>query len=119
MSTVENQDERGTYRALPEVDEDVLQFILHDEAGPVVQFGQALSDIGLALRRTDQEMEGLSQANPNLAAIVYGTVEGTYSAFANQVDSEQAKALLRAVAHINAFVVLRALDMQWRRTQVP
>ena len=114
-----DQEELGTYRALPQVDDDILQFTLHEEAGPVRQFSGSLADVGAALARIDEEMVGLSEANDNLATIVRGTVEGLYNVFSGQIHSEQDKAMLRVVAHINAFVVMRALDMQWRRIQTP
>ena len=107
----------GMYRVLPQIDDDIRDFVLHDDAGPVVQFGQVLSEMGLGLERVDEEMEGMSLSNPNLAAIVHGTVEGLYSAFSQQIPTEQGKASLRAIAHINAFVVLRALDLQTRRNE--
>lgn len=113
------QEQQGTYRALPEVDDDILGFILNDDAGPVRQFTATLADVGAALARVDEEMLGLSEANDNLTTIVRGTVEGLYNVFSRQIHSEQDKAMLRVVAHINAFVVLRALDMQWRRVQAP
>ena len=113
------EQKQGTYRALPQIDDDLRQFILNDDAGPVRQFSATLTDIGSALARVDDEMIGLAEANDNLATIVRGTVEGLYNVFASQIHSEQDKALLRAVAHINAFVVLRALDLQWRRMQTP
>ena len=116
---MEDISEEGTYRALPQIGDDIMEFILHDDAGPVSQFSQSLADIGSALQRVDEEMQGLSIANANLASIVHGTVEGLYSAFSEFIPSEQGKAMLRAVGHINAFVVLRALDMQWRRSDSP
>lgn len=111
------QEQVGTYRALPAIDDDIEQFILQDESGPVVQFGEVLKDLGPALKRVDEELEGISEANPHLAHVITGTVDETYGVFAEMLESEQTKALLRAVAYFNAFVVLRALDMQWRRME--
>jgi hypothetical protein len=110
-------DNGGTYRALPKIEQDILEFILQDEAGAVSQFGGTLGDIGSALARVDAELSGLEQANPSLAAAVRGTVEGLYSVFANELYSEQSRAMLRAVSFFNAFTVLRLLDLQWRRMQ--
>ena len=109
----------GLYRALPQVDEDVRQMILEEETGPVRQFGSTLHDLGHALQRVDEELEGLAVANPNLAAVVRGTVSGLYDVFGEQLASEQEKAFLRAVSYFNAFIILRTLDLQWRRIQPP
>ena len=43
------QEQQGIYRALPEVDDDILGFILNDDAGPVRQFTATLADVGAAL----------------------------------------------------------------------
>ena len=112
-----DQEQTGTYRALPLIENDIREFILNKEGGPVSELGESLGDLGSALSRVDDELAGVVEANPNLAAILNATVEGTYLAFAKLLESEQAKAYVRAIAYINAFVVLRALDMQWRRVQ--
>ena len=107
----------GLYRALPQVDDDISQLILVEETGPIQQFGSTLHDLGHALQRVDEELEGLTAANPNLAAVVRGTVSGLYDDFGEQLASEQEKAFLRAVTYFNAFTILRTLDLQWRRIQ--
>ncbi len=109
----------GLYRALPQIEDEVRQLILEEESGPVRQFGATLHDLVHALQRVDEEMEGLTVANPNLAAVVRGTVSGLYDVFAEQLSSEVEKAFLRAVTYFNAFIILRTLDMQWRRSQPP
>ena len=109
----------GLYRALPQIEDAVQQLILEEEAGPVRQFGATLHDLGHALERVDEEMEGLTAANPNLAAVVRGMVEGLYAVFGEQLTSEQEKAFLRAITYFNAFIILRTLDLQWRRLQPP
>ena len=101
----------GMYRRLPQVQNDTKQFIL-DVTVP--EFGDVLNDLTSALARVDDEMQGLSETNKNLADIVYGTVQGMYSVFENTIRSEQDKALLRVISYINALVVLRAVDMELR-----
>ena len=113
------EDIGGLYRALPQVAEDVRQYIVEDETGPIRQFGATLHDLGHALQRVDEELEGLTLANPNLAGVVRATVVGLYDVFGEQLASEQEKAFLRAITYFNAFIILRALDLQWRRTQAP
>ena len=67
----------------------------------------------------DEELEGLTAANPNLAAVLRGIVSGLYDVFGEQLASEQDKAFLRAISYFNAFIILRTLDLQWRRNQPP
>ena len=109
----------GLYKALPQVEEDVRRLILEDETGPVHQFGATLHNLAHALQRVDEELEGLTAANPNLAAVLRGIVSGLYDVFGEQLASEQDKAFLRAISYFNAFIILRTLDLQWRRNQPP
>ncbi len=109
----------GLYKALPQVEEDVKRLILEDETGPVRQFGATLHNLVHALERVDEELEGLTAANPNLAAVLRGIVSGLYDVFGEQLASEQEKAFLRAISYFNGFIILRTLDLQWRRNQPP
>ena len=112
--------EEGAYRALPQVDDSVLGFVMGGDGPSLVgELASVMRNLGDALERVDAEMAGLESANPNLARLVRGTVEGLYAVFADQVPSEVARAFLRVVGYFNAFILLRALDMQWRKAQTP
>ncbi|MFH1560821.1 MAG: hypothetical protein ABID84_05370 [Chloroflexota bacterium] len=114
------EDEQGgTYRALPQIDDEIRDFILQDEAGLIALLLGDEVDAGEALERIDEELSGLAQTNPNLTQVVRNSVDAIYAALADEIPSEQMKVLLRVVAYTNAFVLLRVLDMQWRRIQPP
>ena len=107
----------GTYRALPVLEDEVMNLILRYAVGPMdILLGDELDTLD-ALKRIDQELEGLGEANPNLAVVLRRTVEAIHAALDKAVDSEQMKVLIRVVAYTNAFTILRTLDMQIRRMQ--
>ena len=107
----------GTYRALPILEDEVMNLILRYAVGPMdILLGDELDTLD-ALKRIDQELEGLGEANPNLAVVLRRTVEAIHAALDKAVDSEQMKVLIRVVAYTNAFTILRTLDMQIRRMQ--
>ena len=57
----------GTYRALPILEDEVMNLILRYAVGPMdILLGDELDTLD-ALKRIDQELEGLGEANPNLA----------------------------------------------------
>lgn len=100
------------YKVLPQIDEDIAKFVLEDDSVPVRQFSKTLGNLNTALKRIDDELQGLSEANPHLASLVCGVVAGTYSVFGESFTSERDKALLRVVSYMDAFVILRALETQ-------
>ena len=105
----------GTYRALPTLEDEVMNLVLRYAVGPMdILLGDELDTLD-ALKRIDQELAGLGEANPNLAALLRRTVEAIHAALDKSVDSEQMKVLVRVVAYTNAFTILRTLDMQMRR----
>ena len=107
----------GTYRALPILEDEDMNLILRYAVGPMdILLGDELDTLD-ALKRIDQELEGLGEANPNLAVVLRRTVEAIHAALDKAVDSEQMKVLIRVVAYTNAFTILRTLDMQMRRSQ--
>jgi hypothetical protein len=107
----------GTYRALPLLEDEVMNLILRYAVGPMdILLGDELDTLD-ALKRIDQELAGLGEANPNLAVLLRRTVEAIHAALDKAVDSEQTKVLIRVVAYTNAFTILRTLDMQMRRMQ--
>ena len=107
----------GTYRALPLLEDEVMNLILRYAVGPMdILLGDELDTLD-ALKRIDQELEGLGEANPNLALVLRRTVEAIHAALDKAVVSEQMKVLIRVVAYTNAFTILRTLDMQMRRSQ--
>ena len=107
----------GTYRALPLLEDEVMNLILRYAVGPMdILLGDELDTLD-ALKRIDQELEGLAEANPNLALVLRRTVEAIHAALDKAVVSEQMKVLIRVVAYTNAFTILRTLDMQMRRSQ--
>ena len=107
----------GAYRALPILEDEVMNLILRYAVGPMdILLGDELDTLD-ALKRIDQELEGLGEANPNLAVVLRRTVEAIHAALDKAVDSEQMKVLIRVVAYTNAFTILRTLDMQIRRMQ--
>ena len=107
----------GTYRALPILEDEVMNLILRYAVGPMdILLGDELDTLD-ALKRIYQELEGLGEANPNLAVVLRRTVEAIHAALDKAVDSEQMKVLIRVVAYTNAFTILRTLDMQIRRMQ--
>ena len=107
----------GTYRALPILEDEVMNLILRYAVGPMdILLGDELDTLD-ALKRIDQELEGLASANPNLAVVLRRTVEAIHAALDKAVVSEQMKVLIRVVAYTNAFTILRTLDMQIRRMQ--
>ncbi len=111
----DNKHPDSRYRVLPQIDEDIAKFVLEDDAGPVKQSSKTFGNLNTALKRIDDELQGLSEANPHLASLVCGIVAGTYSVFGENFTSERDKALLRVVSYVDAFVILRALDMQMRK----
>jgi hypothetical protein len=111
------QGRSGAYRALPILEDEVMNLILRYAVGPMdILLGDELDTLD-ALKRIDQELEGLGEANPNLAVVLRRTVEAIHAALDKAVDSEQMKVLIRVVAYTNAFTILRTLDMQIRRMQ--
>ena len=57
----------GAYRALPILEDEVMNLILRYAVGPMdILLGDELDTLD-ALKRIDQELEGLGEANPNLA----------------------------------------------------
>ncbi len=112
-----DQEVVGTYRALPVIDEDIFALIFDDRNGLIVEFLDSLGDIGAALRLVDAEMIGLEQANPDLGAAVRRVVSDLDSLLGDALWSETNRSYLRVVGYINAFLVLRLLDMQWRKQQ--
>ena len=107
----------GTYRALPILEDEVMNLILRYAVGPMdILLGDELDTLD-ALKRIYQELEGLGEANPNLAVVLRRTVEAIHAALDKAVDSEQMKVLIRVVAYTNAFTILRTLDMQIRGMQ--
>ncbi len=105
----------GTYRALPMLEDEVMNLVLRYAVGPMdILLGDELDTLD-ALKRIDQELAGLGEANPNLAVLLRRTVEAIHSALDKTVESEQTKVLMRVVAYTNAFTILRTLDMQMRR----
>ncbi len=65
----------GTYRALPLLEDEVMNLILRYAVGPMdILLGEKLDTLD-ALKRIDQELEGLAEANPNLALVLRRTVE--------------------------------------------
>ena len=107
----------GTYRALPILEDEVMNLILRYAVGPMdILLGDELDTLD-ALKRIYQELEGWGEANPNLAVVLRRTVEAVHAALDKAVDSEQMKVLIRVVAYTNAFTILRTLDMQIRRMQ--
>ena len=107
----------GTYLALPILEDEVMNLILRYAVGPMdILLGDELDTLD-ALKRIDQELEGLGEANPNLAVVLRRTVEAIHAALDKAVVSEQMKVLIRVVAYTNAFTILRTLDMQMRRMQ--
>lgn len=109
-------NEAGRFRALPEISDELHEWFVSDQ-GPIQEWANVLGTLDGALGRADEDLEGLTRSNPNLAGAVRGTVEGMYGALADQLQSEQAKAWLRAGAYANAFVLLRLIDMQLRRSE--
>ena len=94
-----------------------MSLILRYAVGPMdILLGDDLDTLD-ALKRIDQELAGLAEANPNLATVLRRTVEAIHSALDKSIDSEQMKVLVRVVAYTNAFTILRTLDMQMRRDQ--
>ena len=107
----------GTYRALPTLEDEVMNLVLRYAVGPMdILLGDELDTLD-ALKRIDQELAGLGEANPNLAVLLRRTVEAIHAALDKAVVSEQMKVLIRVVAYTNAFTILRTLDMQMRRSQ--
>ncbi len=107
----------GTYRALPILEDEIMNLILRYAVGPMdILLGDELDTLD-ALKRIDQELEGLAEANPNLALVLRRTVEAIHAALDKAVVSEQMKVLIRVVAYTNAFTILPTLDMQMRRSQ--
>ena len=54
----------GTYRALPILEDEVMNLILRYAVGPMdILLGDELDTLD-ALKRIDQELEGLGEANP-------------------------------------------------------
>ena len=107
----------GTYRALPTLEDEVMSLILRYAVGPMdILLGDDLDTMD-ALKRIDQELEGLAEANPNLATLLRRTVEAIHDALDDAVPSEQMKVLMRVAAYTNAFTILRTMDMQMRRMQ--
>ena len=105
----------GTYRALPTLEDEVMSLILRYAVGPMdILLGDDLDTMD-ALKRIDQELEGLAEANPNLATLLRRTVEAIHDALDEAVPSEQMKVLMRVAAYTNALTILRTLDMQMRR----
>ena len=104
----------GTYRALPPIDNGVMTLILGDPDGLLARMLGEEVDDGESLALIDEELESLSQANPNLADFVRSTVEAIYASAQGEIRSERTKVLLRVVAYTNAFTLLRLLDMQMR-----
>jgi len=62
---VGDHEAAGTYRALPALGQDILQFITRDPAGPVQQFTES-KYLGASLARIDEELTGLSEAHEHL-----------------------------------------------------
>ena len=55
----------GAYRALPILEDEVMNLILRYAVGPMdILLGDELDTLD-ALKRIDQELEGLGEANPN------------------------------------------------------
>ena len=107
----------GTYRALPTLEDDVMSLILRYAVGPMdILLGDDLDTLD-ALKRIDQELTGLAEANPNLANLLRRTVEAIHDALDEAVPSEQMKVLMRVAVYTNALTILRTLDMQMRRMQ--
>ena len=60
----------GAYRALPILEDEVMNLILRYAVGPMdILLGDELDTLD-ALKRIDQELEGLGEANPNLAVVL-------------------------------------------------
>ena len=77
----------GTYRALPLLEDEVMNLILRYAVGPMdILLGDELDTLD-ALKRIDQELEGLGEANPNLAVVLRRTVEAIHAALDKAVDS--------------------------------
>lgn len=115
-------EERGMFRALPRIDEDVFNFVMGPQEAEVGILKQYLDlwDKGLdeALAKVDEEMEGLREANPLLARIVYGGIEGLTDALASGLGphfGELARAQTRLMSYFNILLVLHALDFQLRK----
>ena len=77
-----------------------MNLILRYAVGPMdILLGDELDTLDAldALKRIYQELEGLGEANPNLAVVLRRTVEAIHAALDKAVDSEQMKVLIRVV----------------------
>ncbi len=105
----------GTYRALPVLEDEVVNLVLRYAVGPMdILLGDDMDTLD-ALKRIDQELAGLDEANPNMAMLLRRTVEAVHDALDEAVPSERMKVLVRVAAYTNAFTILRTLDLQMRR----
>ena len=109
---------QGTYRALPIIEEDIVEHLFAD-GGLVDQLAEALEDLNMAIHRVDEEMEGLRHANPGLARLVQSSVDGLYGVLKDELPNEASRAYLRVCTYFGTFLILRALDLQWRRKLPP
>ncbi|MFQ5860661.1 MAG: hypothetical protein ACE5IG_03815 [Dehalococcoidia bacterium] len=108
----------GTYRALPTIADDIVEGLFAD-SGLVDQLADSLEDLTISIHRVDEEMEGLRQANPGLARLVQSSVEGLYSVLKDELPNENSRTYLRVCTYFGTFLILRALDLQWRRNLPP
>ena len=108
----------GTYRALPIVEEDIVEHLFAED-GLVDQLAEALEDLNMSIHRVDEEMEGLKHANPGLGRLVQSSVDGLYGVLKDELPNEASRAYLRVCTYFGTFLILRALDLQWRRKLPP
>ena len=109
---------QGTYRALPIVEEDIVEHLFVED-GLVDQLAEALEDLNMSIHRVDEEMEGLKHANPGLGRLVQSSVDGLYGVLKDELPNEASRAYLRVCTYFGTFLILRALDLQWRRQLPP
>ena len=108
-------EEGAMFEALPQIDEHVLNFILGEGEETLLSQYTTLWDKDLAdvLSWVDADMEGVKASNPGLAALVHGGVDSLTSAMGPL--TELVRTEIRLMCFINALLILRALDMQWRK----
>jgi len=112
---METQGEGKSYQGLPSVPPEVATFVTDTLIPQLAGLG-TLDDM---LTRIDEDINGLEQANPQLAGLVRGTVEGLFGGVGDRLPGERERAYLRVFGFFNAMTLLRALDMAWRRQQPP
>ena len=99
------EDNGKTYRALPQIERDLLGSLLSTDGGLLQELTPHLRDPASAQLIVDKELAVLQENNPSVAAALRGTVEGICEMLDGRLNSERPNGLFRAAAYLNGFLL--------------